>query len=195
MLTKNTSLLRERVTHHFTANTVVQEDGWNPRTQSGGILSCLAGDDDPVDLNEEQFGIPVMLQRIAAGIFNDLPAEASRVFFAALPGAIERDGKDLSKVCWQFLAAELRAMHQPPDIQRVIDPVIDGMDALGSGREWPLATAYAATAYAANAAAYAATAYAAANAAANAAAYAAARLRQRDLLLRLIKEAPCQLQG
>jgi hypothetical protein len=141
MLTKNTALLRERVTHHIAANTVVQDDCWNPRTQSGGILSCLAKDDDPVDLNEEQFGVPVMVQRIAAGIFNDLPAEAARIFFAALPHAIERDGKDLGKVGWQFLAAELRAMpRQPLETQNVIDAVINGMDLLSDGKEWPAAS-------------------------------------------------------
>ena len=126
----------------------------------------------------------------------------------------------MSRVHWGFLAAELRAMPQAPDAaQAAIDPVIQGMDLLFSGQQWPDARAAAADAYAATdaAAAYttdaaadaaataakAAAAYAAAkaanaaNAAANAAkaaAYAAkdtgrARLRQRDTLLALIAAA------
>ena len=134
-----------------------------------------------------------MLQRIAENIFEALPADEAKTFFAALPDAVGCDGKDLSRVGWQFLAAELRSLPpQPADIQEVIDPVIAGMDRLANGQDWPAATAYAAAKAAANAAN---AAYAAAHAAAHAAhaaraARAVVRLRQRDLLLQLISEAP-----
>ena len=119
----------------------------------------------------------------------------------------------ICRVGWKFFAEEMRSLPPvPDDIQACIDPVINGIDLLAEGKEWPkaaacsaaadaataraaaarAAAAAAAAAYtAAAAAAYtAAYAYAAAYAAANAYAAADARLRQRDLLLRLISEAP-----
>jgi hypothetical protein len=136
-----------------------------------------------------------MLQRIAENIFESLPLKEAQAFFAALPTAVGCDNKDLSKVGWQFLASELRSLPpQPAEITAVIEPVVVGMDLLAAGQEWPAATAAAAYATATATAAYAAaTATATAAAAYATAAYAAAdaaRLRQRDLLLRLITEAP-----
>jgi hypothetical protein len=224
MTTRNTDKLRREVAAHVAADTIIQGDYWDEASQSGCFIGCLAHDDDP-ESNEAEYGLPIMLQRIAENIFEALPADEAKTFFAALPDAVGCDGKDLSRVGWQFLAAELRSLPpQPADIQEVIDPVIAGMDRLANGQDWPAATAKAA----ANAAATAkAAAYAAAKAAANvanaayAAAYAAAhaahaahatakaaahaaahaayaanaaravvRLRQRDLLLQLISEAP-----
>jgi hypothetical protein len=244
MLTKNTDKLRQEVAAHVAADSIVQGIYWDEASKSGCWIGCLAHNNNPA-LNETTYGLPVMVQRIAENIFERLPADEANKFFAALPGAVNCDGKNLTNVGWQFLAAELRSLpKQPAQIQAVIDPVITGMDLLASGQEWAAATAtaataaaaaaaaataataataaayaayaaandaaataaYAAAATAAYAAAYAAyaaataTATAAANdaattaaayAAANDAAYAdAARLRQRDLLLRLISEAP-----
>jgi hypothetical protein len=206
MLTKNFAKLAAEVAAHVAADTIIQGDYWDG--SKGCFIGCLAHGDNPAE-NEATYGLPVMVQRIAESIFEGLPADEAKAFFAALPDAVERDGKDLSCVGWQFLAAELRAMpEQKPDIQAVIDPVIAGMDLLASGRVWGKAAAadaaYTADAAhadadAAYAAAYAAdAAYAAADAAdAAAAAYAAAyaatdaaaRIRQRDTLLRLIKDA------
>ena len=77
------------------------------------------------------------VSRIAESIFEGLPSDEAAVFFAAFPDAVESDGKDLSRVVWQFLAAELRSLPPAaPGIQAVIDPVIDGMDLLSEGREW-----------------------------------------------------------
>ena len=98
-----------------------------------------------------------------------------RRLFAALPDAVGRDGKDLSRVHWGFLAAELRAMPQTTDaVQAVIDPVIDGMDLLFSGQQWTAARAAADAADASEAAAFTANAAAAARAAAAAASAATA---------------------
>ena len=227
MITRNTDKLRREVAAHVAADTIIQGDYWDEASQSGCFIGCLAHDDDP-ESNEAEYGLPVMVQRIAENIFEALPAADAKVFFAALPDAVGCDGKDLSRVGWQFLAAELRSLPpQPADIQSAIDPVIAGMDRLANGQDWPAAkaakaAAKAATAnaaYAAYAAAYAANAAKAAKAAAKAAANAAnaanaaanaaaanaaaanaanaanaaravVRLRQRDLLLQLISEAP-----
>jgi hypothetical protein len=142
--------------------------------------------------------------RIAENIFEALPDDEGKVFFAALPDAVGCDGKDLSRVHWAFLASELRLLPQ----QNCIDTVLAGINFLAAGKEWPAAFA---TWIAARAAADAADATDAARAAAVAAcaaadaadataayaaayasyaAYAAARIRQRDTLLRLISEAP-----
>ena len=215
MLTRNTDKLRQEVAAHVAADSIVQGTYWDSENKRGCFIGCLAKNDDPA-INEVTYGLPVMVQRIAENIFEALPADEAKAFFAALPDAVSCDGKDLSKVGWQFLAAELRSLpEQHEEVQAVINPVIAGMDLLVSGRVWSTAdeaavwaadaTARAATraaradaaadaARAAWAAAWAAdaadaTARAATRAADDDAAY-AARLRQRDLLLRLICEAP-----
>jgi hypothetical protein len=242
MLTRNTDKLRQEVTAHVAADSIVQGTYWNTEDNKGCFIGCLAKGDNPA-INEVTYGLPVMVQRIAENIFEALFADEAKAFFAALPDAVSCDGKDLSKVGWQFLAAELRSLpDQSAEIQAVVDPVIAGIDLLASGQKWAAAAAAdaaaanaaaivaaaAADAAAANAAAIVAAAdaaWAAADAAARvawsaiaAAAWAAdaaadaawaaaaraaawadaawadaaraARLRQRDLLLRLISEAP-----
>ena len=203
-LTKNTDKLRQEVAAHVAADSIVQGTYWDSGNESGCFIGCLAKSDDPT-INEATYGLPVMVQRIAENIFEALPADEAKAFFAALPDAVACDGKDLTKVAWQFLAAELRSLtKQPAEIQAVIDSVIAGMDLLASGQEWPEAARAADAARAAGSAAGFAAARAAvwaasdaawaairaADAAAWAAANAAVRLRQRDLLLRLIAEAP-----
>ena len=229
ILTKNTDKLRQEVATHVAADSVTQGVYWDIETKRGCFIGCLAKRDDP-SLNEATYGLPVMVQRIAENIFEALPANEAKAFFAALPDAVGCDGKDLTKVGWQFLAAELRCLPaQSAELQAVIDPVIAGMDLLARGQEWTAARAAAAAAAgdaaaaaawaaaadaawaagatadadaawaagatadaraAAWAAAWAAKDAAAAAAAAAAEAEAAAVLRQRDLLLRLIHEAP-----
>jgi hypothetical protein len=169
MLTKNTDQLRQQVAAHVAADSIAQGIYWDEDSKRGCFIGCLAHSNDP-GINEQTYGLPVMVQRIAESIFEFLPAYEAKAFFAALPDAVGCDGKDLSKVGWQFLAAELRALPaQTAEIQVVIDPVIAGMDLLASGQEW------AAAADAAAAAAWAA---------------AAACRRQRDTLLALISQAP-----
>lgn len=192
-LTKNTDKLRQEVAAHVAADAIVQRTYWDEDNKRGCFIGCLAKSDNPT-INEATYGLPVMVQRIAENIFEALPANEAKAFFSALPGAVACDGKDLTRVSWQFLAAELRSLpEQPAEIQTVIDPVIAGMDLLASGQEWPEAAAARAAAWATadavEAAAVRAAAWAA-DAALAAAARAAARLRQRDLLLRLIAEAP-----
>lgn len=202
MFTRKTDQLRQKVAAHVAADTIIQNAYWDDDTKSGCFIGCLAKCNDPM-VNEITYGLPVMVQRIAESIFEGLPADDAKAFFAALPEAINCDGKDLTKVGWQFLAAELRLLPKCTDqIQAVIDPVITGMDLLASGQEWATAAATWAVVVAADAVAATWAAAAAANAAWAAAAathaaadaaatsFAAVRSRQRDLLLRLISEAP-----
>jgi len=175
MLTKNTDQLRQQVAAHVAADSIAQGVYWDIHDKRGCFIGCLAHSDDP-GINEQTYGLPVMIQRIAESIFEKLPENEAKAFFAALPDAVGCDGKDLSKVGWQFLAAELRALpEQPDEIQVVIDPVIAGMDLLASGQEWAAARARAAAEAAASRALAAwAAAIDAAAWAADAAAWAAA---------------------
>ena len=141
MLTKNTDQLRQQVAAHVAADSIAQGIYWDESNKRGCFIGCLAHSDDP-GINEQTYGLPVMVQRIAESIFESLPDDEAKAFFAALPDAVGCDGKDLSKVGWQFLAAELRALpEQPDEVQVVIDPVIAGIDLLASGQEWAAADA------------------------------------------------------
>ena len=139
-LTKNTEILRAEVAAHIRADALVRGSYWKPSENAVGgqgcFISCLTHSSDPTPAFE-RFGVPVAVLRIAENIYEDLPDGEGTAFFAALPDAVGRDGKDLSRVHWGFLAAELRAMPQKTDAaQAVIDPVIDGMDLLFSGQQW-----------------------------------------------------------
>lgn len=223
LLTKNTDKLRAEVAAHVAADSIVQGTYWDAEHNRGCFIGCLAHGDAP-KINERNYGLPIMVQRIAEDIFEGLPEYEAKKFFAALPDAVGCDGKDLTRVGWQFLASELRSLPKLPEhIQSVIDPVIAGMDLLANGKEWEavedcsaaikandwyttaayrhlttidatIAAAMAAHMHAGSSARWAA---AAASDATNAACisqppafYNIIRLRQRDLLLRLIAEAP-----
>ena len=160
----------------------------------------------------KSLGLPLPLVRIAENISKSLPVIEGRAFLAALLERVGTDGKDLSRVHWAFLAAELRALPETEGkVKTAIDRVISGMDLLASGRDWPDAEGAAEAARAAATRAESVEAWAAFEAAdsamaaraaaarvgwaALAAALAAevsgaARIRQRDTLLRLIAEAP-----
>ena len=157
MLTKNTEQLKQRVAEHVAADSIIQGIYWDTVNLRGCFIGCLAHNDDP-SINEATYGLPIAVQRIAESIFEALPADKAKAFFAALPDAVQCDGKDLGRVHWQFLAAAAAAR------------------AAAWAAAW--AAAVAAAADAARAAAWAADAAD------------AARLRQRDLLLQLIADAP-----
>ena len=192
-LTRNHADLALEVKAHIEADALTRGEYWNG--SKGCFIGCLTHSSDPKPAFE-RFGLPEPLLRIAENIFEALPDDEGRAFFAALPDAVGCDGKDLTRVHWAFLASELRMLPQ----QDCIDAVIEGMDLLSAGGEWSIDTADAATCAAAYAALAAAdTAYAAAYAARAAAyaayaaadtTYAAARIRQRDSLLEIIKQAP-----
>lgn len=175
MLTKNTDKLRAVVADHIAKDAVIQGAYWDKDAHRGCFIGCLARGNKP-ELNERQYGLTVMLQRIAENIFECLPAAEAKAFFAALPDAVGCDGKDLTRVGWQFLAAELRALpQQEADIQVVIESVIVGIEHLAVGQEWREATSAAKAAAKAAESAATSAAKAAAEAAAEAAVAAAAK--------------------
>ena len=163
-LTRNHADLALEVKAHIEADALTRGEYWNG--SKGCFIGCLTHSSDPKPAFE-RFGLPEPLLRIAENIFEALPDDEGRAFFAALPDAVGCDGKDLTRVHWAFLASELRLLPQ----QDCIDTVIEGMDLLSAGDKWSTDAAYAA-AKAADAAAY------------------AARIRQRDSLLEIIKQAP-----
>jgi hypothetical protein len=137
--------MRTEVLAHIAADTLSHDTYWNDDISKGGFIGCLTLSTDPEDALE-RFGLPVAVLRIAENVFDSLSDKAGKAFFAALPNAIQ-DGKDLSRVHWAFLAAELRALPaMENDLQAVIDPVIAGMELLQSGKEWPDADARSARA-------------------------------------------------
>jgi hypothetical protein len=199
MLTKNTELLKREVQEHIASDSLIQGTYWNEHEHKGCFIGCLTHSDDTSPA-VERFGLTEPILRIAEHIFEKLPKEEAKQFFAAFPDAIATDGKDLSLVHWKFLSETLRNLPpQDEKIQVVVDPVIAGMNILASGGVWNTAAARAAAraayANAAAAAAYAAEAAACAAAADDAAACAAAFrngaiCRQRDSLMKIIQESP-----
>lgn len=134
MLTKNTDILHTEVAAHLAADALVRGQYWSSGNNAVGgkgcFIGCLTHSDDSAPAFE-RFGLPEAVMRIAENIFEMLPNAEGKAFFAALPDAVGRDGKDLSRVHWAFLAAELRALPTTTDaVKAVIDPVIVGMDLL-----------------------------------------------------------------
>ena len=153
MLTKNHAKLTEQVQIHIDADAVLQGTYWDEEEQKGCFIGCLAHSADAKFLQSE-YGLPLPLVRICESIFERLPSDQAKQFFANIPIAVGADGKDLSLVHWKFLHQTLKNMPITDDkTQSVIDVVIDGVGLLADGKEWPAADA--AYAYAADAAAYA----------------------------------------
>ena len=132
MLTRNFLQLEAEVQRHVAADQVAQG------SYETCFIGCLAKQDNEPEFIESEYGIPLAVSRIAELIFEELPPDEAPLFFAAFPDAVERNGKDLSRVVWQFLAAELRLLPPvTPEVQAVINPVIDGIDLLAEGKKWP----------------------------------------------------------
>lgn len=141
MTTRNTEHLAATVAEHIKADAVVQGDYWSEDEQKGCFIGCLVHADRP-DLIEERYGVPVMITRIAEAVFERLPADEAKQFFADFPAAINNDGKDLSRVGWQFLAQTLRDLPSTTaEVQTVVDLAIAGLDRLAKGEQWPTAGA------------------------------------------------------
>ena len=173
MLTKNHETLAIEVKRHVEADTILQGNYWDG--SHGCFIGCLAHSDDASKLGE-LYGLPLPLVRICESIFEALPADEAKAFFAALPDAVGRDGKDLTRVHWAFLASELRCLPEVDDgTQSVINTVIEGMDLLASGGEWSRDAVRAAARTTARAADAADAAYAARAARAARAAHTTAR--------------------
>ncbi len=218
MLTMNHAKLTTEVARHIAADAVIQSAYWTEaKNDIGGrgcFIGCLAHGSDP-KASEVIYGLPEALIRLCEAVFERLLEHEAQAFFAAIPDAVDRDGRDLSRVHWKVLGQILRDLPDvPQDVQAVIDPVIEGMDLLAAGKDWPAAARAARAARAAHATRAAAHAARAATRAAHAAAHADARFaahaaraaaraahaaaahyypdavrRQRDIILTLIREA------
>jgi hypothetical protein len=149
MLTQNIAEMIRIAESHAAAHLYKGGKYFDPATGSACFIGCYAKSND-AQMIESTFGLQVMLTRVVEGIFERLHTDDDRnAFGPAIARAIGRDGKDLSRVVWEFLAAELRALPpQTADIQAVINPVIAGMDLLASGGIWDDAAAAAEVAYA-----------------------------------------------
>jgi hypothetical protein len=131
MLTKDFKDLQRGVKLLVEANCVFQGN------YKSGFICCLTGGKVNHEVIEREYGIPLAISHIAKSIFEELPPGDAPNFFAAFPEAIGCDGKDLSRVVWQFLAVELRELLPvSAETQAVVAPVIAGMDLLARGLEW-----------------------------------------------------------
>ena len=181
MLTKNMAEFSATIKAHAAADLIEQGKYYDDKTGRGCFIGCLAHGDD-IGLIATKYGLPMPLTRLLEHVFERLDADNARAFFAAIPDAIGGNGRDLGRVHWAFLGDILRHMPpQPTDIQAVIDPVIEGMDLLARGENWEAAEAAWAAAVAEAAVAEAARAAEAARS--------DEIIRQRDALLRMIREA------
>jgi len=137
ILTRNHATLAQEVKAHIDADAIVRGQYWDG--SKGCFIGCLTHSEDPKPAFE-RFGLLEPLMRIAESIFEGLPDNEGRAFFAALPDAVGCDGKDLSRVHWAFLATELRILPQLD----IVDTVISGMDLLAAGKEWSVDAAHSA---------------------------------------------------
>ena len=165
MKTQNIQQMTAEIDQHRAADLLVQGNYYDPSTGQGCFIGCLAHGNDTVVI-ADRFGLPEPLTRLLEAIFERLPFDKAAEFFSAIPRAIGKDGRDLTRVHWAFLADLLRHL---PDTQArdVVADVIAGMDLLAAGKDWP----------------------GAARAAQAARARAKETHRQRDVILRLIQEA------
>lgn len=179
MLTHDTDTMRAEIAQHIEADAVRGGHYWDGQT--GCFIGCLARSSRAETLTD-RFGLPLPLVRICEAIFERLPYEEQPAFFREVGEAL-RDGQDLSRVHWAFLADTLR--HLPDtDARNLVATVIDGIDRLARGDEWPEAARAEAEAWAAEAATEAA--WAAGNAHS---VWEAEVARQRQFLLDLLRAA------
>ena len=159
MKTQNIELMTAEIDQHRAADLLVQGTYFDEDTGRGCFIGCLAHGNDTVVI-ADRFGLPEPLTRLLETIFERLPFDKAAEFFSAIPRAIGRDGKDLTRVHWAFLADMLR--HLPDTEARdVVAEVAAGMDLLAAGQDWPEAAEAAKAAKAAKAAEAAAEAGAA----------------------------------
>ena len=94
------------------------------------------------DPQKQLAGLPPLLRKLCENISAHLawpynPEDAKR-FVSDISKAAAGTNEDLSYVVWAFLAAELRYMpKQSAGIQHHIDIVIEGIELLASGEDWP----------------------------------------------------------
>ena len=135
MKTRNIELMTVEIDHHRAADLLVQGSYYDSSTGQGCFIGCLAHGND-IAVVAERFGVPEPLTRLLESIFEGLPFGEAADFFSEIPRAIGKDGRDLTRVQWAFLADLLR--HLPDTEARgVVAEVAAGMDLLAEGKDWP----------------------------------------------------------
>ena len=121
MLTKNFEELRVCV-----AINNITSDACN--------ISSLADGEDCMRYMNSKYGIPEILTGILESFLVKLQPSEAIQFFTSLLDSIACNGKDLTKVSWEFLASELRNL---PKVDSEVQAAIKGMDLLSEGKPWP----------------------------------------------------------
>ena len=127
-------LIRGQVAAHAAADEIAQGVYW--QNGKGCFIGCIAHSDDPARV-EQLTGFPVMLTKIAEGIFEGLPNEQAKAF---LPRAINapKVGASLDLVGWKFLhwlVDEVLREHGTDDVRAGCAAALAVMADKAEGRE------------------------------------------------------------
>lgn len=135
---RNFAKLKAEVQKHVAADAVAQGMYWDRRTQRGCFIGCLAGGNH-VLLIAREYGIPASLSRLAEAIFEALPADEAPKFFATFPDALGGDGKDVHGVPFLFIAEQLRQMpmeNVSVAAQSALGRWADGLELMARDQPW-----------------------------------------------------------
>lgn len=135
---RNFAKLKAEVDKHVAADQVTQGVYWDSENRRGCFIGCLAHSNDAL-LITRQYGIPAPLSRLAEAIFEALPPDEAPQFFAAFPDAIGGDGKDLHGVPFLFLAEQLRQMpmkNVSVVVQSALGRWADGLELMARDQPW-----------------------------------------------------------
>lgn len=136
----NFTKLKAEVEKHVRADKVVQRIYWDSENQRGCFIGCLAHSSNPFFIARE-YGIPVSVLELAESIFESLPADEAPKFFAAFPDAVGGDGKELHGVPFLFLAEQLRQVPTdgamfPVAVQSALGRWADGLELIARDQPW-----------------------------------------------------------
>jgi hypothetical protein len=174
------AMVLEQVAAHTAADEIIQGEYWE--NGKGCFIGCIAHGSDTNKVFDLT-GFPLMLTRIAEGIFENLPNDTAKGFPQRVISA-PRLGSDLSLVAWKFLQETVTEALQlaDEDTRARCQAALDVVAAKARGEVVDPAIA--------DAAAHAAGAAYVAGAAAH-----AARITQADRLVRLLSEASSGSEG
>ncbi|NUM72771.1 hypothetical protein HUU40_00275 [candidate division KSB1 bacterium] len=133
MLTKNIKEMKAVIDAHRAADLLLQGTYYEKDTGRGCFVGCLVKGNGVPEI-AVKYGIPEPVTRILEHVFENLPFSEAADFFSEIPRAIGKDGKDLSRVIWLFVAEMLQEM--PWKITAEMQTVINGVNLLVSGGDW-----------------------------------------------------------
>ena len=131
MLTKNIEVMKNETARHIADDAVKAGVYW--KDGKGCFIGCLTHSDDASKVTD-RFGIPGPLVRILEHVFERL-SETERglgiEFFKAIPDAIGGNGKDLEKVQWKFF---INVLENLPECGGSVDGIVGLLRALEAGK-------------------------------------------------------------